>query len=112
MVDRWFRWGIELPDPQQRQARLHQRHPDKRSADIWAAAYYPMTVALLRVMLAAQSKQQHRPLPAEVVQLARERVATEVTSGYVPSGGFDPFLFWINNRVSDCDEGAPHELLE
>lgn len=111
IVERWFRWGIELPRPQQLRARLHQHHPDKRNADIWTAAYYPTTVALLRVMLAAQHGQRHRPLPSEVVQLARERVAVEVTCGYLPSGGFDPFLRWINTPVSDCDEGAPRELL-
>lgn len=112
IVERWFRWGIELPHPQQLRARLHQHHPDKRNADIWTAAYYPITIALLRVMLAAQHGQRHRPPPPAVVQLARERVAAEVTSGYVPSGGFDPFLFWINTPVSDCDEAAPHELLQ
>lgn len=111
IVERWFRWRIDLPDSQQLHARLRQRHPDKRSADIWAAAYYPTTVALLRVMLAAQHRQGHRPLPPQVVQLARDRVASEVTSGYVPTGGFDPFLFWINAPVSDCDEGATAELL-
>lgn len=110
IVERWFRWRIDLPDPQQLHARLHQRHPDKRSADIWAAAYYPSTVALLRIMLAAQHGQRHRPPPPEVVELARERVATDVTSGYVPSGGFDPFLHWIDTPVADCDESAPREL--
>jgi hypothetical protein len=64
IVERWFRWRIELPEPQRLHTRLHQRHADKRSADIWAAAYYPTTVALLRVMLAAQHRQRHRPLPA------------------------------------------------
>ncbi|MEQ7846189.1 hypothetical protein [Nocardioides kribbensis] len=44
--------------------------------------------------------------------MARDRVASEVTSGYVPTGGFDPFLFWINTPVSDCDEGGPHEFIE
>jgi hypothetical protein len=43
--------------------------------------------------------------------VARDRVASEVTSGYVPTGGFDPFLFWINTPVSDCDEGATAEIL-
>ena len=77
---------------------------------MWAAAYYPTTVALLRIMLSAQQGQGHRPPPPEVVKLARVRVATDVTSGYVPSGGFDPFLHWISTPVADCDESAPREL--
>lgn len=112
IIERWFRWGIELPGPQHLRARLHQHHPDKRSADVWAAAYYPVTIALLRIMLAAQQGQHQRPPLPSVVQLARERVAAEVTSGYTPSGGFDPFLYWINRPVTDCDEGAPRELLD
>jgi hypothetical protein len=112
IIERWFRWGIELPGPQHLRARLHQHHPDKRSADVWAAAYYPITIALLRIMLAAHQGQHQRPPLPSVVQLARERVAAEVTSGYTPSGGFDPFLHWINRPVTDCDEGAPHELLD
>jgi len=111
IVERWFRWRIELPDAQRRRTRLQNHHPDKRSADVWAAAYYPTTVALLRVMLAAQHGQRHRPLPPAVVQLARERVAADVTSGYIPSGGFDPFLFWINTPIANCDEAASLELL-
>lgn len=112
IIERWFRWGIELRGPQQLRVRLHQHHPDKRSADVWAAAYYPITIALLRIMLAAQQGQQHRPPPPGVIQLARERVSAEVTCGYTPSGGFDPFLHWINRPVTDCDEGAPRELLD
>lgn len=111
IVERWFRWRIELPYAQRLHTRLQQRHPDNRSADVWAAAYYPTTVALLRVMLAAQLGQPHRPLPPAVVLLARERIAADVTSGYIPSGGFDPFLHWINTSTADCDEAASLELL-
>ena len=112
IVERWFRWRIELPGPQRRQARLQQRHPGKRSADIWTAAYYPTTIALLRIMLALQKDERHRPLPRGLVEAGRQRVANEVTAGYLPSGGFDPFLHWANATISDCDEAARPELLQ
>ena len=111
IVERWFRWRLDLPDAQQLHARLQQRHDDKRSADLWAAAYYPTTIAVLRIMLSAQHGRFCRPLPPTVIAAARERVAVEVTSGYTPSGGFDPFLHWLNSPPSDRDEAASSELL-
>lgn len=111
IVERWFRWRLDLPDAQRLHTRLQQRHGEKRDADLWAAAYYPTTVALLRIMLSAQQGQRYRPPARHVLEPARERVAAEVTSGYIPTGGFDPFLHWLNTPVSDCDEAAPAELL-
>lgn len=41
----------------------------------------------------------------DLVEEARERIRSEVTYGYIPVGGFDPFLNWLNHKP------APYERL-
>jgi hypothetical protein len=112
IIDRWFGWRLELPDAQRLFAKLHAQHEQKRSADIWTAAYYPTTIALLRIMLDLHGARYSPPLAMTLVESARDRVAHDVTAGYHPTGWHDPFLQWLNTQPSPYDESGHTEVLQ
>lgn len=106
VVRRWFD-QLLLPDDQRdRGLRLDRLHRHVTGQAVWEAAYYPTIIALLSIMIRVDQLRDLRPLPMDQVEEARECIRAEVTHGYIPTGGFDPFLTWLNHKP------APYERLE
>lgn len=109
VVRRWFEQFVRPEEHQERGLRLDGLHRHVLGRVVCDAAYYPMMISLLPIMIDCDPIRDQRRLPLDLVEDARERVLSEVTDGYVPTDGFDPFLGRLNHTPPPYERPGTQE---
>lgn len=99
IIDTWHRWHMPLEPSDDRYRRLRKLRPQATHWRAWDAAYYPVIVDLFEVMLPLEPTKHEPRQSLQVVDRACKQVRDSVTGRYIPTGGFDPFLRWLNRPL-------------